>query len=58
MERIASTISTEAELARATTMRLFPKKARVTAVARAAIPLNTEPVLLRIAGNVMAVRQA
>ena len=49
---------TAAELATATTMRLLPRYARTTATISAAAPLIMEAVLLRIAGKVMAVKQA
>ena len=50
--------STAAELATDTTMRLFPRYARNTATTKAAAPLRKLSVLLRIAGKVIAVRQA
>ena len=52
-----STISTAALLLTATRIKLFPRNASTTAVIRAAAPLITDSVLLRIAGKIMAVRQ-
>ena len=53
-----SVTSTAAELTRATVMRLYPRQAVNTAAARAAAPLMTELVLDKMAGKVMALRQA
>ena len=41
----------------ATTIKLLPRSAKTTATNKATAPLIMEAVLLKIAGNVMAVRQ-
>ena len=49
---------TATEAARETVSRLLPRYARITATISAAAPLITVAVLVRMAGKVMAVRQA
>lgn len=56
--RSRSTTNTAPQLARETVSRLFPRNASTTATVKAAAPLMIDSVEYRIAGNVMAVRQA
>jgi hypothetical protein len=57
-EFFGSTTKTVAQLAAATTMRLLFFTASTTAIKRAAAPLSRWSAALRIAGKVIAVRQA